>query len=104
MGKMHLAVIYKGQVQNCSFCSEPGHKYKECPNRLQENTDNSNNEEPKKSVYPAGSEVPRVRTQPKEVSENDPNEQHSYSENEIQGWKWKDQSKDSTENQGKPGA
>ncbi|CAK8673150.1 unnamed protein product [Clavelina lepadiformis] len=54
-------------------------------------------------VYPAGSEVPRVRTQPKKVSENDLNEQHSDSENEIQGWKWKDQSKDSTENQGKPG-
>ncbi|CAK8691987.1 unnamed protein product [Clavelina lepadiformis] len=35
LGKIRCAVSYFGQIQTCSYCTEQGHKFKECPNRIQ---------------------------------------------------------------------
>ena len=35
LGKLRCAVSYNGQIQTCSYCTEQGHKFKECPKRIQ---------------------------------------------------------------------
>ncbi|XP_076807489.1 uncharacterized protein LOC143450717 [Clavelina lepadiformis] len=68
LGKIRCAVSYNGQIQTCSYCTEQGHKFKECPKRCQENTNN-----------PAGHDVPmttaRILKSDEEPSPS-PNENH----------------------------
>ncbi|XP_076821907.1 uncharacterized protein LOC143468519 isoform X1 [Clavelina lepadiformis] len=40
LGKIRCAVSYFGQIQTCSFCTEQGHKFKECPKRRREDERN----------------------------------------------------------------
>ncbi|CAK8684296.1 unnamed protein product [Clavelina lepadiformis] len=34
LGKIRCAVSYNGQIQTCSFCTEQGHKFRDCPKRM----------------------------------------------------------------------
>ena len=69
LGKIRCAVSYNGQIQTCSYCTEQGHKFKECPKRCQENTNN-----------PAGHDVPmttaRFLKSDEEEPSPSPNENH----------------------------
>ena len=45
LGKIRCAVSYDGQIQTCSFCTEQGHKFKECPKRMQASTSNTHGQD-----------------------------------------------------------
>ncbi|CAK8687256.1 unnamed protein product [Clavelina lepadiformis] len=69
LGKLRCAVSYNGQISTCSYCTEQGHKFKECPNRIQPSTDNTTKQElPKTPTRAIDPDDERPATPPNESS------------------------------------
>ncbi|CAK8689753.1 unnamed protein product [Clavelina lepadiformis] len=45
LGKIRCAVSYDGQIETCSFCTEQGHKFRDCPKRMRTGDRDADNQD-----------------------------------------------------------